>query len=201
MSAIAYSIKSNIWMRRGIYCGVGCLVFGLISLIALMIFGLRAYPKPADICVIYGTRVLSNNQPSRALQERLDQGLSCYQRQLCRILFVSGGIEPSGNDEAQVMKTYLEAKGVPSDAIIADSEGKNTWFTAKNITAYAREHHIQRVIAISHFYHLPRAMMVLQRHGITEVSGDYPHQIRFADFYFAMRELTGIPWYTLRQDY
>ena len=52
----------------------------------------------------------------------------------CRVLFVSGGVDAAGADEAAVMRDYLISRGVPADRIVADSAGVDTWATARHAT-------------------------------------------------------------------
>ena len=50
-------------------------------------------------------------------------------------IFVSGGRGDNGVAEGDAMKSYLIKKNVPPIDIIADNNGKNTYFTAKDLIA------------------------------------------------------------------
>ncbi|MGE8619602.1 MAG: YdcF family protein, partial [Achromobacter spanius] len=71
---------------------------------ALAATGLLTRARPADVAIVLGNTVLPNGDPSPRLAARLDRAYDCYAAWQCRILFVSGGIDPAGADEAAVMR-------------------------------------------------------------------------------------------------
>ena len=89
--------------------------------------GLLAPAGPADVAVVLGNTVTPDGQPSPRLAARLDRAYDCYAAAQCRVLFVSGGVDAAGADEAAVMRDYLISRGVPADRIVADSAGVDTW--------------------------------------------------------------------------
>ena len=56
-------------------------------------------------------------------------------------------------------------RGVPARDIILDREGVNTRATVRNTTRLFERLGITRVLAVSHFFHLPRIKMTYQRAG------------------------------------
>jgi uncharacterized SAM-binding protein YcdF (DUF218 family) len=65
------------------------------------------------------------------------------------------------------MRRYAIEHGVPAEAIVMDPDGLNTAATATNTRYLLDDLGARRVLAVSHFYHLPRVKLSLQREGIT----------------------------------
>ena len=65
------------------------------------------------------------------------------------------------------MRDYLIGRGVPADRIVADSAGVDTWATARHASAYMREHGYARALAVTQYFHVPRTMLALRRHGMS----------------------------------
>ena len=61
------------------------------------------------------------------------------------------------------MTRYAQTLGVPESAIIRDADGINTEATIRNTIALVGR---PRILAVSHFYHLPRIKMTFQRYGV-----------------------------------
>jgi uncharacterized SAM-binding protein YcdF (DUF218 family) len=64
------------------------------------------------------------------------------------------------------MKRAAMKLGVPEEAIVLDAGGVNTQATVENTTRIFEEMGIGRVLAVSHFYHLPRIKMTYQQRGV-----------------------------------
>ncbi|WP_417220850.1 YdcF family protein [Achromobacter spanius] len=165
---------------------------------ALAATGLLTRARPADVAIVLGNTVLPSGEPSPRLAARLDRAYECYAARQCRILFVSGGVDPAGADEAAVMRNYLQARGVPVDRIVMDSAGNNSWATARHASAYMREHGYTSALAVTQYFHLPRTMLALRRHGVADVSGGYPRFFEWRDLYSVFRELPAVAWYGWR---
>ena len=168
------------------------------GLLTGLLTGLSTQARPADMAIVLGNTVLPNGQPSPRLAARLDRAYDCYAAEQCHTLFVSGGIDPAGADEAAVMRGYLLARGVPSDRIVTDSAGDNSWATARHAGAYMREHGYTRALVVTQYFHVPRTMLALRRHGVADVSGGYPRFFEWRDIYSLFRELPAVAWYALR---
>ncbi|MBB1627466.1 hypothetical protein A9974_19725 [Achromobacter sp. UMC71] len=160
--------------------------------------GLYAAAPAADVAVVLGNTVAPDGKPSPRLAARLDRAYDCYAASQCRILFVSGGVDPAGHDEAAVMRDYLLARGVPADRVVADSQGNDSWATARHASAYLREHGYASATAITQYFHVPRTMLALKRHGVRDVGGASPRFFEARDLYSIFRELPAIAWYAIR---
>jgi vancomycin permeability regulator SanA len=132
------------------------------------------------------------------LAARLDRAYQCYEQRQCGIIFVSGGIDAFGTDEAVAMRAYLVRLGVPADSIVVDSAGNDTWSTARHASEFIRNRGLSSVMVVTQYFHLPRAMLALKRLGVREVSGAYPRFWEVRDIYSTMREVPALVWYDIR---
>jgi len=81
-----------------------------------------------------------------------------------RVTVISDGNETDGSLLAAAES--LKSAGVPLDAMELDKAGLNTGLTARNVSKLAKEQKLKRILAVSHFYHLPRGKMSLQRENL-----------------------------------
>ena len=170
----------------------------LLAAVALVAAGLLASAREADVAVVLGNTVRPDGTPSPRLAARLDRAYDCYATAQCRILFVSGGVDPAGTDEAAAMRDYLLARGVPADHIVVDSAGVDTWATARHASAYMREHGYTRALAVTQYFHVPRTMLALKRQGVPDVGGGHPRFFELRDVYSVLRELPAVALYIFR---
>jgi uncharacterized SAM-binding protein YcdF (DUF218 family) len=121
-------------------------------------FGMTDYRRPADLIVVFGAKAYADGTPSDALADRVRTACALYRAGLApRLLFSGGPGEPAA------MQHLAATLGVPEAAILRDAQGVNTESTARNTVALL--HAPTRVLAVSHFYHLPRIKMTYQRYG------------------------------------
>lgn len=186
------------WRRRLIATAAGLGAAVVLAAAALVAAGVLANAAPADVAVVLGNTVAPDGRPSPRLAARLDRAYDCHAAARCRVLFVSGGIDRAGRDEAAVMRDYLIARGVPANRVVADSLGNDTWATAAHASAYMREHGYASATAITQYFHVPRTMLALRRHGVPRVGGAAPRFIEARDLYSILRELPAIAWYAIR---
>ena len=183
----------RIWrLLRAIVC------LWLLAGAVLASSGLLTQARPADVAVVLGNAVHRDGSPSPRLRARLDTAYQCYEQRQCGIIFVSGGIDPSGTDEAAAMRAYLVRRGIPAGNIVVDSAGNDTWSTARNASEFMRNRGLSSAMVVTQYFHLPRAMLALRRFGVREVSGAYPRFWEIRDLYSIAREVPGIVWYDIR---
>jgi uncharacterized SAM-binding protein YcdF (DUF218 family) len=158
--------------------------------------GLTDYRRPADAIVVLGARVYANGRPSEALAERVLTAAALYRQGLSPRLIVSGGIGEGGHSEARVMRAIAREAGVPDEAIIEDERGSSTEATVKNLDAIAERHGIRRVLAVSHYHHLPRIKLLCTRRGLTcfTVPADEGETLLLRTPYYVLRETAALMW-------
>jgi len=145
---------------RGV--GVAAAAGGFVVLLALgqmYTLGLSDYRRPVDAVVVFGARTYADGRPSLALADRVRTGVEIYQEGFTQVIVMSGGPGDGDVHETQAMRDLAMEMGVPADAIVLDPEGVNTRATAANTATLP----YRRLIAVSHFYHLPRIRMAYQQ--------------------------------------
>lgn len=136
---------------------------GIIFPIAqIALFGLTDYRRRADLIVVFGAHAFADGRPSRALADRIDTGIELYRAGLAPRILFSGGPADGAMHETEAMRRYAVRRGVPDAAIGVDTGGINTESTVHNTLTFTHG----RVLAVSHFYHLPRIKMTYQRYGL-----------------------------------
>jgi uncharacterized SAM-binding protein YcdF (DUF218 family) len=121
----------------------------IFPLAQITLFGVTDYRRPADVIVVFG----ASGAP---LYDRVRTACDLYAQGLAPKLLFSGG-----PGEPEQMRHYAMKRGVPASAVIEDSAGVNTESTVRNAVRLSRG----RILAVSHFYHLPRIKMTFQRYG------------------------------------
>ncbi len=140
----------------------------LLCLLALVIAE-KTVPAPTgsfDAVIVLGAQVYPDGTPSLQLQGRLDAAYERWQAQRDLLIVVCGG---QGQDEpraeADVMKDYLTARGVPEDSILREATSVST---RENI-ALAKAllpPSASRFIVVTSDYHLPRALAIARDAGL-----------------------------------
>src|SRR5450432_2488054 len=82
--------------------------------------------QPADVIVVLGAAEYSG-KPSPILEARLNHALFLYRQQWAPRILTTGG---AGGDptftEGEVGRAYLSSHGIPSEAIITETDGSST---------------------------------------------------------------------------
>lgn len=173
------------WVAVGILVTL-CLGLPLAQMVC---FGKTDYRRDADAIVVLGAAVRANGAPSLALEDRILTGCRLYHEGRAKTLVMSGGPGAGGHHEVDTMRRVAMDAGVPDDAILLDYDGVNTQATAANITDLARDRGWSRILAVSHFYHLPRIKMAVGRRGLQVYT--VPAE--------ETRTLLKLPYYMLRE--
>lgn len=111
----------------------------------------------ADAIVVLGAAQY-NGKPSPVFKARLDQAAYLYDEGLSETVVVTGGKQPGDSfTEADAGEAYLaEAHGIPSDRILAESEGRTTFESLQGVRAIAREQGMESVLLVSDPLHSKR---------------------------------------------
>jgi uncharacterized SAM-binding protein YcdF (DUF218 family) len=122
--------------------------------------------RQADVIIVLGAAEYSG-RPSPVLRARLDHALELYQRGLAPRVLTTGG---SGGDpiftEGGVGRSYLIAKGVPSESIIVEIEGESTVHSIAASGEIMGRMGLQSAIVVSDGYHIYRVKKMLQARGL-----------------------------------
>lgn len=173
------------------------ILLALAACLLVAFDGLRDRLGHADVGVVLGSRISPDGRPSRRLAARLDRAAELHRRGLFPMILVSGGIEPEGHDEAQVMRDYLVAHGVAPARVAMDHHGDNTRPTARHTKAWLDAHGGRSAMAISQYFHLPRCRLAFAQAGIAPVYSAHAKVWEWRDLYSTPREVVGLVTYAM----
>ncbi len=160
--------------------------------------GCTDHVEYTDVALVLGTKVHPNGVPSRRLKARLDRALQLYREGWIPKILVSGGVGREGHDEAQVMRDYLVDHGVPAEAVILDSEGVDTFHSARTTARYLKRHDLTRVLVVTQYFHVTRSRLALKRFGVPSVFTAPARLVTLRDPYAIAREIAALLFYALR---
>lgn len=183
----------------------GCSIF--LSVLTIYFFihcliatydGLTDNLQKSDVAVVFGNEIMSDGTPSERLKARLKKTIELYNQGFFPKVIVSGGVGKEGFDEATVMKKYLVDQGIPTNNIMMDHTGNNSWMTVQNTKQIMIEQHYQTVLAISEFYHMSRIELAFAKNGIKNISTAHADHFELRDFYSTAREFFGFYSYLFK---
>ncbi|MCJ8012569.1 YdcF family protein [Paenibacillus sp. KQZ6P-2] len=108
----------------------------------------------SDVGIVLGASMWGDT-PSPGLKERLDEALKLYQEKKFSTLIVSGGLDKPEYKytEAEGMRNYLVAHGVPEDSIILENKARSTYENLLYSKQIMDEHGYTSAVIITHQYH------------------------------------------------
>ncbi|MGA2496325.1 MAG: YdcF family protein [Tepidisphaeraceae bacterium] len=132
----------------------------------MVCYGNTDYRRPADAVVVFGARAHADGTLSQALSDRVSTACDLYHKGLVRKLIMSGGPGDGAIHETAAMRAFATSLKVRPQDILVDEQGINTAATVRNTLPIFEKLDARRVLAVSHFYHLPRVKMAYQRAGV-----------------------------------
>jgi uncharacterized SAM-binding protein YcdF (DUF218 family) len=155
-------------------------------------YGLTSYARKADAIVVFGARCYADGKPSQSLEDRVRTGCRLWREGLAPVVVMSGGAGDGPVHETEAMRDLALRLGVPEAAIRLDPLGTNTRETV-------RRSPLGRILAVSHFYHLPRIQQAYRSAGRTAytVPAEEAYRVRQTP-YLVAREALAFWWYWMR---
>src|SRR5512141_1236943 len=146
--------------------------------------------QPADVIVVLGAAEY-RGRPSPVLEARLNHALFLYLRDLAPRILTTGGAggDPSFT-EGGVAQAYLSRHGVPSEAILVESEGESTVHSIAAAAEIMRRMNLRSCIVVSDGYHIYRVKKLLENQGMDVFGSPRPS---------APRDTWGERWLYFRQ--
>lgn len=133
--------------------------------------------RPADVIIIMGAAEY-RGKPSPVLKARIDHALDLYRHKLAPRILTTGG---AGGDpvytEGEVARNYLVRQGVPSEAILVESEGESTWQSTAIAAEIMRRMNLKSCIVVSDAYHIFRVKKMLEFRGLNVYGSPRPDEI------------------------
>jgi uncharacterized SAM-binding protein YcdF (DUF218 family) len=145
--------------------GALLLFFGITGL-RILRTAAEAPATKADVIAIFGAAEYAGH-PSPVYRARLDHGYELFQKGMAPVVITTGG---AGQDpdfsEGGVGRDYLLRRGVPEQALIAETQGSDTAQSAARVANIMRANGMRSCIAVSDAYHVFRIRALLEHEGV-----------------------------------
>lgn len=110
----------------------------------------------ADAIVVLGAAQY-NGEPSPVFKARLDHALYLFEEGLAEKVVVTGGKRTGDRfTEAEAGSMYLQEASVPSDAILAEAEGRTTYESLQGVSEIAEAESFDTALFVSDPLHSER---------------------------------------------
>jgi uncharacterized SAM-binding protein YcdF (DUF218 family) len=120
----------------------------------------------ADVIVIFGAAEYSGH-PSPVYKARLDHGFELFQQGMAPVVITTGGSAQDPDfSEGGVGRDYLLRRGVPEQALIAETQGSDTAQSAARVANIMRANGMRSCIAVSDAFHVFRIRALLEHEGV-----------------------------------
>jgi uncharacterized SAM-binding protein YcdF (DUF218 family) len=120
----------------------------------------------ADVIAIFGAAEYAGH-PSPVYKARLDHGYELFQKGMAPVVITTGGAAQDPDfSEGGVGRDYLLRRGVPEQALIAETQGSDTAQSAARVANIMRANGMRSCIAVSDAYHVFRIRALLEHEGV-----------------------------------
>ncbi|MFZ0798461.1 MAG: YdcF family protein [Terriglobales bacterium] len=162
--------RKSFWMRRWLLlllavAGALLLFFGITGT-RIVRAAAEVPAKKADVIAVFGAAEYAG-RPSPVYRARLDHAYELFQQGMAPVVITTGG---SGQDpefsEGGVGRDYLLRRGVPEQALIAETQGSDTAQSAARVANIMRANGMRSCIAVSDAYHVFRIRALLEHEGV-----------------------------------
>lgn len=104
-----------------------------------------------------------------------------YQAERAPLILLSGAALEGSLSEAESMAGSLRKSGVPAEALILEKDSYNTYENAVYSARILKQRGISRVLLVTSALHMPRAMAVFNKQGLTPIAAPSAPQIVVPD--------------------
>lgn len=163
------SMKGRLFLKRSLYAVLALILLGMMWT-GYVYFQINkaesTVTEKADVGIILGASMWGD-EPSPGLRERLQHGLKLYEDGLYKSIIVSGGLDAPGlkYTEAEGMRNFLVANGVPEQNILLENEATSTYENLLFSKRIMKEHGFKSAIIVTHDYHGTRSLEVAHTLG------------------------------------
>jgi len=154
--------KRRLWrilLRIGLVLAIAALAWS--SYVQWKIYVAKTSPVPAtaDVGIVLGASIW-HDKPSPGLAERLNMAIQLYREGRFGRIIVSGGMDASGAivTEAEGMRRYLLASGIPDEAIMLEDRSTSTYENLLFSKEIMAKRGWRSAIIVTHRYHGARAL-------------------------------------------
>ncbi len=118
---------------------------------------------------------------SATASARVDTAAVLYKARRAPLIILSGAALEGNTSEAQMMANALREEGIPDSAMVLENRSFTTHENALYTAQKLKERHIGQVLLVTSALHMPRAMAVFKKQGISAVASPSPPQIVVPD--------------------
>ncbi|MDT0214157.1 ElyC/SanA/YdcF family protein [Rothia sp. ARF10] len=156
----------RLWGRRWVRVLTGLVALGAVGVLgpwlwvsvasAGRVHSVAEAPT-TPVGLVLGAGIDPDGTPSPYLKARLDAGAELFRAGKVRVLLVSGDNRTHAYDEPTAMRDYLVAAGVPTESVVLDFAGRDTYdscqrahriFGVDEVTVVSQEYHVGRAVAL-----------------------------------------------------
>ncbi|KRE38386.1 hypothetical protein ASG73_05415 [Janibacter sp. Soil728] len=119
-----------------------------------------------SVAIVLGAGLTEEGRPTPFLEGRLDIARQLYEQGSVDAILVSGDNRTHAYDEPTAMRDHLVEAGVPTDRVVMDFAGRDTYDTCVRAK---RIFEVPDAIIVSQSYHVPRAVAVCNAIGLDTV--------------------------------
>ena len=134
--------------------------------------------RHADVILVLGAAEY-RGKPSPVLEARLNHALFLYRQQWAPRILTTGG---AGGDptftEGEVGRAYLSSHGIPSEAILTETQGSSTVESTVAAAEIMRRLDLKSCIVVSDGYHIYRVKKMLESRGMDVFGSPRPSEPR-----------------------
>jgi len=120
----------------------------------------------ADVIAVFGAAEYAG-RPSPVYRARLDHAYELFRKGMAPVVITTGGAAQDPDfSEGGVGRDYLLRRGVPEQALIAETQGSDTAQSAARVANIMRANGMRSCIAVSDAYHVFRIRALLEHEGV-----------------------------------
>ena len=126
-----------------------------------------------DAVVVPGASVYRSGRLSPVLLHRMEAAVALANARPGVKLVLSGHAVPKGYSETKAMLDFAVERGFPAGNALLDDHGRSTFLTLLNCK---KKFALRRVLIVSQRYHLPRALYIARRLGLSGYGLEVPEE-------------------------
>jgi uncharacterized SAM-binding protein YcdF (DUF218 family)/cyclophilin family peptidyl-prolyl cis-trans isomerase len=132
---------------------------------------------PFDVLVVLGCRV-QGGQLSHAALRRVERAAEAYREQGATLVIASGGKIWARHQECKVFAAGLVARGVEAGRVLEETASLTTRGNARGVAQLLRGKTAQRLGLVTCDWHMPRALRLFRRAGLSPIPVPAPSPTR-----------------------
>jgi vancomycin permeability regulator SanA len=144
--------------------------------------------EPAPVAIVFGAGLWRSGAPTPVLADRVTTAVELYEQGVVEKILLSGDNSDPGYNEPEAMRQLALRLGVPEEALVLDFAGRRSYDTCYRARFVFG---VQRAIAVTQAYHLPRAVYSCRELGI-DTQGAVADRRRYSPgpyLYWRLREV------------